>query len=79
MQGTEDCGPSYQRYSAALQQLTELKDQQLGLSTGLQQLEQLLTHGLVTGVFTASNPVLLQAVRDIQSTRARLQQLVSTQ
>ena len=64
MQGTEDCGPSYQIYSAVLQWLNELKDEQLGLSTGLQQLEQLLTHGLVTGVFTASSCLLLQALRD---------------
>ena len=77
MQGTEDFGPSYRRYSAALQQLTELKDEQLGLTNGLQQLEQLLTHGLVTGVFTASHPILLQALRDIQSSKTWLQQLVS--
>lgn len=73
MQGTEERGPNFRRYSAALQKLTELKDEQLELTTGLQQLEQLVTHGLVTGVLTALNPVFLQALRDIQGTKTWLQ------
>ena len=62
IQGTEDFGPSYRRYSAALQKLTELKDEQLSLKSGLQLLKQLLTRRLVTGVLIASNPVLLLAM-----------------
>ena len=76
MQGIDDCGPSYRRYSA-LHQLTELKDEQNTLKDGLQLLEQLLTYALVTGVYSASNPVFAQAVVDIQTTNTRLQHLVS--
>ena len=34
-----------------------------------QQVEQLLINGLVMGVFTATTPVLLQALQDIQTTK----------
>ena len=77
MQGTDDCGPSYQRFSAALQHLTELKDEQLALKDTKQQLEQLLTHGLAIGVLTVSTPQLQQALQALQTTNTRLQQLVS--
>ena len=59
MQGTGDHGPSYQRYADALQQLTQRKDEELSFRNGLQVLQQLLTHGLVSGAFTASDPTLL--------------------
>ena len=77
MQGTDDCGPSYQRFSAALQRLTELKDEQLALNDTKQQLEQLLTHGLAIEVLTVSTPQLQQALQALQATNTRLQQLVS--
>ena len=77
MQGTEDHGPSYQRYADALQQLTQHKDEELSLRNGLQMLQQLLTHGLVSGAFTASHPTFADAVASIQSTQTRIQQLVS--
>ena len=76
MQGTEDCGPSYQRFATALERLTELKDEELALKDTKQQLEQLLTHGLAIGVLTTSTPLLLQALQDLQATKTRLQQLV---
>ena len=76
MQGTEDCGPSYRRFAAALEQLTKLKDEQLALKSTKQQLEQLLTHGLAIGVFTTSTLLLQQALKDLQATKTRLQQLV---
>ena len=76
MQGTEDCGPSFQRFATALDRLTELKDERLALKDTKEQLEQLLTHGLATGVLTASTPLLLQALQDLQATNSRLQQLV---
>ena len=77
MEGIEDSGPSYKRYATALQQLTERKDEQLGLRNALKQLEQVVTHSLATGVLTASHPLLLQALKDIQGTKTRLDQLVS--
>ena len=78
MQGTEDFEPSYQRYSATLNQLTQLKDEQLAQKTTLERLEQLLTHGLATGLFTLSHPLFSQGVSAVQATKSRLQHLVST-
>ena len=76
-QAIDDHGPSYRRYADALQKLTQSKDEELALRDGLQLLQQLLTHGLVSGVFTASDPNFLAAAANIQSTQTRIQQLVS--
>ena len=70
-------GPvSYQRFSSALQYLTELKNEQLALKDTKQQLEQLLTHGLAIGVLTVSTQ-LQQALQALQATNTWMQQLVS--
>ena len=57
MQGTEDCGPSFQRFASAPNWTIRL------VLKDTKQLEQLLTHGLATGVLAASTPLLLQALQ----------------
>lgn len=76
-QRVEDFGPSYRRYANALQELTQCKDEKLALTTSSQRIEQLVTHALVTGELTASDSTYLDATACIQSTKARIQQLVS--
>lgn len=71
-------GPSFDRYSSALDRQTELKDEQKSQKDGLLVLQQLLTHTVTTaGVSTATNPFLLQLVSEIQKTQAKLKSIVS--
>lgn len=72
-------GPSFDRYSSALEEQTELKDKQKSLKDGLLLLQQLLTHTLSTaGVSSATNPLILEIVSEIQKTQRKLQDIVST-
>ena len=68
--------PSYDKYVEALHKQTQLKD---NLRGGLQVLEQLLTHMLTTGgVSSATDPLLLLSISEIQKAEERLQQIVCT-
>jgi hypothetical protein len=49
-----DCGPSYERYSAALSKLTNLKDKRLQLQNELNVLEQIVAF---TAATAACNPL----------------------
>ena len=77
-------GPSFDRYSSAMEQKTQLKDEQHSLKASLVVLQQLLTQTLTTsgvvsgGVTVASitSPRLLEIVSEIQKTRERLKQIV---
>jgi len=77
-----DSGPSYEKYSAILQQQTHRKDEQHSLKGDLKLLEQTLTHyltsaGPLSGVLATTNPLLLDTVKEIQETKNRIQALVS--
>ena len=78
LQGSTDSGPSYDKYAEALHKQTELKDKQHTLKSGVQLMEQLLTHILTTGgVSSATNPLFLQLVSEIQRVNGEIQQIVS--
>lgn len=77
-QNGAEFGPSYDKYAAALHQLTQLKDEQHSLKNGLQVLEQLLTYSLSTGgASSVSSPLFQQLVSEIQKTKGKLAEIVS--
>lgn len=70
-------GPSFDRYSSALQDKMKLQDEQKELKASLLVLQQLLTYTLTTGGMTSTtNPLLLEVVSEIQKTKAKLQHIV---
>lgn len=70
-------GPSFDKYSSALDRQTELKDEQKTQKDGLLVLQQLLTHIVTTaGVSSATNSFFLQIVSEIQKTQAKLKSIV---
>lgn len=72
-------GPSFDKYSAALDHQAELKDELKSQKDGLLVLQRLLTHTITTaGVSSATNPFLLQIVSEIQRTQAKLKSIVSS-
>lgn len=73
-----DKGPSYEKYSSAMDNTRALKDEQQTLKDALQLLEQLLTHSLVTGCASSvSNPLILELVSEIQKRKGRMKDIVS--
>ena len=71
-------GPSYDKCSATLEEQTKLKDQEKSLKDGLLVLQQLLAYTVTTaGVSSATNPLLLGIVTEIQETQAKIQNTVS--
>lgn len=70
-----DSGPSYGKYASALEEQTKFKDEQHTQRSGLQVLEQLLTHVLT--VLSATSPIISELVTEIQQTKQRLQRYVS--
>jgi hypothetical protein len=72
-----DSGPSYDRHITALQEQTQLKDEQLSLGNNIRLQEQLLTYFLTSsGVQSTSNPLLLEIVGEIQKEKGRLKEIV---
>lgn len=76
-------GPSFDKYSSALEEQTKLKDELQSLKAGLVVLQQLLTQtltttGIVAGVCVSSitNPHFQNIVSEIQKTRGKTQEIV---
>lgn len=70
-------GPSYDKYSAALEEETKLKDQLKSLKDGLLVLQQLLTYTVTTAGAGTTNPLVLSMVAEIQNTQGKIQTTVS--
>lgn len=76
IQGSDN-GPSYDKHTSALQQQTDLKDEQHSLKNSLQTLEQLLTYFLTSsGVLSSTNTLFLDLITEIQKAKSRLQTIV---
>ena len=52
-----DCGPSYERYSAAIRELRKHKDEVQKLQSGIVVLEQILTFTAATLADASTNPL----------------------
>lgn len=77
-------GPSFDKYSAIMEEQRKLKDQVHSLKADLDVSQQLLTQaltttGMVSGVSVSctTSPLLLQIVSAIQTTRGKIQDLQS--
>ena len=70
LQGS-DCGPSYERYSAALSNLTNVKDKQLQLQNELNVLEQIITFTAVTAANATTNPLFNNLASTVASMKGK--------
>ena len=75
LQGSNS-GPSYERYSSALRQLSDLKNECHNLQSGLELLEQILTFVLTTSVDVPSNPLFVSLAEDVATKKQRKKDLV---
>ena len=70
LQGS-DCGPSYERYSAALHKLTNIKDERLRLQNELNVLEQIITFTAATAANATSNPLFNNLASTVASMKEK--------
>ena len=70
LQGS-DCGPSYERYSAALSNLTNIKDKQLRLQNELNVLEQIVTFTAATAANATTNPLFNNLASTVASMKEK--------
>lgn len=76
LQGS-DCGPSYERYSTALQKLTSTKDDLLRVQNGLVVLEQIVKFTAATNASAASNPLFNSLASQVASMKEEKKKIVS--
>ena len=76
LQGS-DCGPSYERYSAALRKLTNIKDEQLRLQNELSVLEQIVTFTAATAANATSNPLFNNLASTVASMKEKKKKYVN--
>ena len=66
-----DCGPSYERYSAAFHKLTNIKDERLQLQNELNMLEQIVTFTATTAANATSNALFNNLASTVASMKEK--------